>query len=214
MERLTLAVQSRGKDTKIPEESGKMLRGVVYGSKVDSFSVWFTTIDFQKIFAQAGENTLIDLKMNSGNAYTVLIHDVQYSPMRNTPTHADFFVVNMKENVETSVPLEFIGESDVVKSEGGVLVKNMEEIGVRCLPNDIPKSFTVDLSVLKTFDDCIYVKDIVQSDKYEVLIDGESAIVLVARPRVEEVIETTAPENTVAEVEVEAKEKENSEDKK
>lgn len=186
MAMLTLAVRKRGGEAQKPEDTKNMIRGVVYGSKVESFSIWMSALDFDKIFAQAGENTLIELATDNGEKHTVLIHDVQYSPMRSIPTHADFFVVNMKEEVETAVPLEFVGVSPAVKEEGGVLVKNMEEIEVRCLPSDIPKSFTVDLSTLVKFDDCIYVKDIVHSEKYTALLDGESAVILVARPRKEE----------------------------
>ena len=197
MERLKLSVLKRGADKKVPADLKKMIRGVVYGSKVDPFSIWMNAIDFQKVFIQAGENTLIDLETDDANQHVVLVHDVQLSPMRGIPMHADFFVVNMKENVETAVPLEFVGVSMAIKEEGGVLVKNMEEIEVRCLPSDIPKHFVVDLSKLNTFDDCIYVKDIVHSEKYEALLDGESAVALVARPRKEEVEDVTAPESGI-----------------
>lgn len=211
MERLKLLVSKRMSDKNAGDRSKEMMRGVVYGAKVESLPIWVNALGFQKTFAEAGENTLIELEVEGIGKHIVLVHDVQYSPMRGVPTHVDFFVVNMKENVEAGVPLEFVGISPVIKEEGGVLVKNMEEIEVRCLPSDIPKSFVVDLSLLKTFDDCIYVKDIVHSEKYEALIDGESAVVLVARPRQEE-IETTAPESGIPE-EV-AKTEESSEEKK
>ncbi len=196
MERLKLAAVSRLAGARSSKE---MIHAVVYGSKVASRPVSVNGINFQKIFSQAGENTLIELEMEGGSREVVLIHDVQYAPLRGLPIHIDFFVVNMKENVETSVPLEFVGVSPAIKEEGGVLIHNMEEIEIRCLPADIPKSFTVDLSLLKTFDDCIYVKDIVHSEKYEALVDGESAVALVARPRQEEAeVSVVAPEQSVA----------------
>lgn len=185
MERLKLSAAVRVAGSR---KSGKeMIPGVVYGSKAPAHSVWVNAIEFGKIFSQAGENTLVELQEEGGSNFVVLIHDVQHSPLRNIPTHVDFFAVNMKEEVETAVPLEFVGVSAAIKEEGGVLVRNMEEIAVRCLPADIPKSFVVNLEKLATFDDCIYVKDIVHSEKYEALVDGESAVALVARPRKEEV---------------------------
>lgn len=185
MERLKLSAAVRVAGSR---KSGKeMIPGVVYGSKTPAHSVWVSAIEFGKIFSQAGENTLVELQEEGGSNFVVLIHDVQHSPLRNIPTHVDFFAVNMKEEVEAAVPLEFVGVSAAIKEEGGVLVRNMEEIAVRCLPADIPKSFVVNLEKLATFDDCIYVKDIVHSEKYEALVDGESAVALVARPRKEEV---------------------------
>ncbi len=212
MERLKLLVSKRLSDKSDVAWSKEMMRGVVYGSKVESLPIWVNALSFQKAFSEAGENTLIELEVDGVGKHVVLVHDVQYSPMRGTPVHVDFFVVNMKENVEAAVPLEFVGISPAIKEEGGMLVKNMEEIEVRCLPSDIPKSFTVDISLLKTFDDCIYVKDIVHSEQYEALIDGESAVALVARPRQEEEIETTAPESGILEEVV--KTEESSEEKK
>lgn len=207
MSRLELLVQKRSFDKKESPALKDKMYGVVYGSKVNSFPIWVNTVQFRKVFAETGENTLLDLHVEGDGRHVVLVHDVQYSPMRGTPIHVDFFVVNMKEEVETAVPLEFIGVSPAVKEEAGVLVKNMEEIEIRCLPNDIPKSFIVDLSVLKDFDDCIYVKDIVHSEKYEALLDGESAVVLVARPREVEEEVSTAPISDVAEVVVKSEEK-------
>lgn len=196
MERLKLSALERVAGTNGEKE---LIQAVVYGPKVVSRPIWINMLGFQKIFSQAGENTLIELESEKGTSDIVLIHDVQYAPLRGLPIHVDFFVVDMKENVETAVPLEFVGVSAAIKEEGGVLIRNMEEIEVRCLPADIPKSFTVDLSLLKTFDDCIYVKDIVHSEKYEALVDGESAVALVARPRKEEEeVVVAAPEQQTA----------------
>lgn len=196
MKRLQLSASKRISGKK--NDSKKTIFGVVYGPKTPSQSISVNVLEFQKIFPKAGENTLIDLSMDKGSPMVTLIHDVQYSPTRGFPIHIDFFAVDMKEKVEAAVPLEFAGVSPAVKEEFGVLVRNMEEITVRCLPSDIPKSFTVDLSLLKTFDDCIYVKDIVHNEKYEAMIDGESAVALVVRPRKEEeeTISVSAAETT------------------
>ena len=201
MDRLKLSVEVRTQGTR--ESKKEMIPGVVYGSKTPAHSVWVNALEFGKVFAQSGENTLVDLQEKEGNSSVVLIHDVQHSPLRGVPVHVDFFAVDMEEEVEAAVPLEFVGVSAAIKEEGGVLVRNMEEITVRCLPSDIPKSFIVNLEKLVTFDDCIYVKDIVHNKKYEALVDGESAVALVARPRKEEVVESTVSDQQTASVSTE-----------
>lgn len=184
MKRLRIVVAKRVAGERVREKG--RIPGVVYGPHISPRSVWVQALDFKKIFSQSGENTLIELYEDASTVSIVLVHDVQHSPLKGVPTHVDFFAVDMKEELETAVPLEFSGVSQAIKEMGGVLVRNMEEIVVRCLPSDIPKSFTVNLEKLATFDDCIYVKDIVHSQKYEALVDGENVVALVVPPRKEE----------------------------
>lgn len=195
---MMLQATPRIRGNKAMESEKKMIPGVVYGPHTESHSVWVDFLAFQKVFSEAGENTLIDLQEEGKETSVALIYDVQYDPLRTLPTHIDFFVVDMKEKVEAEVPLEFTGVAPAVKELGGVLVRNMDTIALRCLPADIPKNIIVELDVLKTFDDCVYVKDLVKDDRFEVLIDGESAVALVSPPRKEEEVEavTTAPEGT------------------
>jgi large subunit ribosomal protein L25 len=77
-----------------------------------------------------------------------------------------------------------------VKAHGGVLIKNMDEIPVKCLPADLPEKYEIDLSKLATFDDVIAVKDLKVSDKVEIMLEAETVIALVAAPRTEAEMES------------------------
>ncbi len=92
----------------------------------------------------------------------------------------------MDEEIEATVEIEFTGESPAVKELGGVLVKNIDEVDVKCLPGDLPPKIIVDVGKLKTFDDYIYVKGLKVSDKIELLVDPETVVAMVAPPRSEE----------------------------
>ena len=91
----------------------------------------------------------------------------------------------MKEEVETEIPLEFIGESEAVKAHGGVLIKNMDAVSVKCLPANLPEKFVIDLAKLVTFEDHITIADLKTSDLVEILLEDETVIALVAAPRTE-----------------------------
>jgi large subunit ribosomal protein L25 len=166
-----------------------LIPAVMYGHKIAAQNLTVNNLDFQRVYDKAGESALIELEV-AGKKVNALIHDLQHDPMSGKVTHVDFFQVNMKEEVETEIPLEFVGESEAVKAHGGVLIKNMDSIEVKCLPADLPEKYEIDLSKLATFDDVIAVKDLRISDKVEILLDGETVIALVAAPRTEAEMES------------------------
>lgn len=163
-----------------------LIPAVVYGNKITPQSIWVNNLDLKKTFSRSGENTIIRLEIDDKNAVNVLIHDTQINPMTGDFYHVDFFQVRMEEKIEADIPLEFIGESPAVKELGGVLVKNIGEIRVSCLPADLPHSIEINFEMLKTFDDHIKISDLKVSDKVKIFDDREAIIVSVIPPRTEE----------------------------
>lgn len=181
------------------EEAGKgleqlrkndMVPAVVYGRKIEPRNISLSYLEFSKAYKQAGENTIIELSVGEGKPVNVLIHAVQMSPLKNRFIHADFFQVRMDEEIETHVPLVFIGESPAVREMGGMLMKSIEELPVKTLPSDLPHSLEVDLSTLLTFEDHITVSDIKVSDKVKIDADPNMVIASVIPPRTEAEMET------------------------
>jgi len=138
-------------------EIAEMIPAVLYGSEIKNISLEIDRKAFSKVFKDVGE-TLIDLELE-GKKYSVLIHDTQVNPLTQELIHVDFYQPNLKEEVETEVPIELIGEAPALKL-GGTLIVNMKEISVRALPKDLPSKITIDVSVLNTFEDAITAKDI------------------------------------------------------
>lgn len=181
------------------EEAGKgldqlrkddMVPAVIYGRKIEPRNVALPYLDFSKAYKQAGENTIIELSIGEGKPVNVLIHAVQMSPLKNRFIHADFFQVRMDEEIETHVPLVFIGESPAVREMGGMLMKSIEELPVKTLPSDLPHSLEVDLSTLLTFEDHIVVSDVKVSDKVKIDADPNMVIASVIPPRTEAEMDT------------------------
>lgn len=170
-----------------------MVPGVLYGHKVDAKSIQLPYSDLLRIYRVAGESALIDLTLGSKKT-KVLIHRMELHPVTRRMNHIDFYAVNLKEKTDIQVPLEFVGESEAIKSKGGILMKDNESITIRCLPSDIPSHIDVDLSVLKEFNDQILVSDLaIDSSKHEIMgIEMDSMVAMVIAPKlvVEEVEET------------------------
>lgn len=162
-----------------------LIPAVVYGHDVVPVSLSVNYLDFSRALKTAGESTLIELALDGQKPVNVLIHDVTTHPLSGRFVHVDFYQVNMKEEIETDIQLEFVGESAAVKALSGILIRSLEEVKVKCLPSNLPHALEVDLSKLATFDDAIKVGDIVLPEGVEMLDDMGTIIATVAPPRTE-----------------------------
>ena len=178
-----------GRKTKKGRKEG-MVPAVVYGHGTKSESIWINALEFSKLLDKAGESTLIELSLDKEKPRNVIIYEIQRDPLSGNFMHADFFQVRMDEEIEKDVELVFVGEAPAVKELGGNLVKNMDEIKVKCLPADLPSEIKVDVSSLKTFEDHIYVKDLKVAGKVEFDVDPETVVALVEEPRSAEELES------------------------
>lgn len=133
---------------------------VLYGPGIEPVSVVVNSTEFEKLYSEAGESTLVDFSVESGKAVKVLIQDVQYNPLTRRVSHVDFRQIRMDKEIEAAIELVFVGVAPAVKELGGTLMTPASEINIKCLPANLMSTFEVDLSLLKTFDDAIHVSDL------------------------------------------------------
>lgn len=187
MDKVKLEAKTRdvfGKKTNKGRRQG-LVPAVVYGRGIKTESLWVNTLDLERLLKKAGESTVIDLLIGGKDGRNVIIYDLQRDPVADKYMHVDFFQVRMDEEIETEVELNFVGEAPAVKEQGGVLVKSLSEIMVKCLPGDLPSEINVDISALKTFEDHICVKDLKISPKVKIELEPETVVALVEEPRSE-----------------------------
>ena len=202
-----------GKKVKTLRKKG-IIPAILYGTKIKSAPLEVDYKEFEKVYTEAGESTIIKLKIKGKKAQptagqpkadkNVLIYDVVKDPITDKFVHADFYAVQMDKLITTEVPLIFEGESPAVETEEGVLIKSIIGIEVEALPVDLPREIRVDISTLKTFDDSIHIKDLKVSESVKILAEPEKVVASVTPPRSEE--ELAALEEKVEE-EVEEVEK-------
>lgn len=190
MEKIELKAEARdvfGRRTKKGKKEG-LIPAVVYGKGIETSSIWINDLDFRRLIRKSGESTMIGLTIGDKNDRNVIIYDTQKDPITGRYIHVDFFQVRMDEEIETEVELVFLREAEApaIKELGGVLIKNMDEVTVKCLPSNLPGEIEVDVSGLKTFEDYIYIKDLKISDKVKIDLDPETVVALVSPPRSEE----------------------------
>lgn len=193
-----------------PKETLKegFIPSVFYGTHTKSTPIFINAAEFRKVLASAGESSSILLKTETGTE-TAMIQDVQFHPVKGMAIHADFYIIEKGQKVDVMTPIVFVGESDAVKA-GGILVKVLHELSVEGEPSLLPHEFTVDISVLKTMDDVIHVRDIKLPAGVELYDIGEDDIVASISQAEEEDATPAAPVDLSA-IEVEKKGKKEEE---
>lgn len=194
MEKITLAVEKR-------KLFGKHLRKLrrdaivpanIFGKGIESLSVQAKLVDLVKTYKKAKNTQLVYLKLDK-EEYPVLIQGLQKDPVLNTVLHADFRKVNLKEKVETLVPIEITGELAVVKSGEADVIVLAHEVTVECLPADIPERIVVSIAGLSGIGAEIRVKDLPKNEQYSFVDDPEKDIVQISAAQKEEIVAPTAP---------------------
>ena len=199
---LTLdAREAQGKANKRLRREG-FVPGVVYGKGEDSTNVQVEAKTFEVLYRAAGKTSVVKLRLpGASRATSGFIKSVQRHPLSGRALHVDYYLVNLKVEMEVDVPLIFTGEAPAVEATGGTLLHNMSSIHVRALPTDIPHEIVVDVSVLKSLDVAIHVRDLnLNRDLVTVMTDGETQVATVVPPRVEEEPETVVAEGEEGEI--------------
>ncbi|OGD32217.1 hypothetical protein A3C91_02860 [Candidatus Azambacteria bacterium RIFCSPHIGHO2_02_FULL_52_12] len=206
----------KAKPRDVEKDSIKRMRktgsvpAVLYGHKVKNLHLTLDGSLFQKLYKTAGRTTVVGLALEGEKEdRNVLIHEVAVDPVWSFVTHVDLYQVNAKEKIKTEVPLVFIGESNAVKSEGGVLVKNIHHVEVEAFFKDLPHEIKVDISKLATFADSITVADLDIAPEVKIHADPKEVIAKVAPPRTETELASLKEEVVIKvdEVKVEGEEK-------
>ena len=198
---LTLdAREAHGKANKRLRRAG-LVPGVVFGKGEESTPVQIDAKVFETLYRQAGRTSVVNMHLPGKSGTTSgIIKSVQRNPLSGRAIHVDFFLVNLKQEMEIDVPLVFTGEAPAVEETGGTLLHNLSSLHVKALPNDIPQQVVVDVSVLRTLDVAIHVRDLsLNRDLVHVLTDGDTLVATVVPPRIEE-----EPEPVLTEEELEA----------
>jgi len=146
------------------------------------------------LHSEAGQNTLIALKLAGAGDTRVLVKDFQLDPITHEVLHADFYRVAMDKLLQVTIPIQVIGEPKGVKQQGGVLEHIRREIQIECLPADIPEHIDVDVSELMLHQG-VRVRDIATNPKWTAKSDPDLMLVHVIMPKAEEV---AAPAETAA----------------
>lgn len=171
---LELEIKSRGTESGEDLRSKGVMPAVLYGPKEDATPITVSAKEFERLFKEAGETTIIKLK-GVGDEKDTLIHDVQFHPVTDKPLHADFYVLEKGKKITIKIPLEFVGVAPAEKL-GHIIVKALHEVEIEVAPAELPQQLEVNLSKLENVGDHILASDINLPKSAELKIDPEEIV--------------------------------------
>ncbi|MDR1076136.1 MAG: 50S ribosomal protein L25/general stress protein Ctc [Xanthomonadaceae bacterium] len=187
--------EDEGKGASRRLRRAKRIPAIVYGGELKPVSI---QLNHEEIWLASQNDwfysSILDLSLN-GDIQKVLLRDMQRHPYKQIIMHLDFQRVSDNEELRTSVPLRFVNEetSPAGKLAGVLIMHELNEVEVVCLPKDLPEFIEVDLANLQ-LGDVIHLSDLkapkgiefpalhlAQTDK-----EHDAAVVIAKHARVEE----------------------------
>jgi large subunit ribosomal protein L25 len=147
---------------------------IIYG-QAEPVSIQIETLPLRRALRVAGMTQLATIDVD-GKMYTVLAREIQQHVTRRDILHVDFFEVDMKSTITSEAEIITIGESPTVESGEGMINVTLYSVEIECLPDDLISSLEVDLGLIQTTDDAIYVSDLVAPKGVTILTDPETQI--------------------------------------
>lgn len=126
---------------------------IVYRKEADGETLSVDAQEFQSYMRQVKSGhlptTIFTLVDETGKERRVLVKEIQYNPINYAVIHLDFIELIDGEKISVKVPIECIGQADCVGVKlGGVLRQVIRHALVRCLTQDIPSHFELDVKSL------------------------------------------------------------------
>lgn len=134
-----------------------------------------------------------------GEKQKALLRDVQRHPYKPICMHLDFQRISETETLRLRVPLHFLNQekSPAGKTGGALVLHEMNDVEIQCLPKDLPEYLEIDLVELKV-GDTLHLSDIKLPEGVEIpelkLGKEHDVAIVVARMAQEEAESTEAPE--------------------
>ena len=147
--------ESQGKKSAKYDRRNGVIPCVLYGGKEN---MHFTVTE-KEVKALVYTTTLnkASIKLNDKD-FDAIIKDLQFHPVNDAISHIDFLELIDGQLLTTKIPVEIKGNAKGVKNGGKLRVK-MRQLAVKCLPEHLISSITINVKKLK-IGDSTRVKDL------------------------------------------------------
>jgi len=189
--------QSRGKNEARRLRVRGLAPAVLYGSGSPAVAVSVSPKEINRILhSNTGHNTIFNLAVQGGEETPAMIVDWQSDPVRENLLHVDMKRIDLTKRIGVKVRINTTGEPKGVKLQGGLLEAITREIEIECLPDEIPESYTVDVTELMIGQN-LRAGDIPLGGSVKLVSAPEQVVAHVVALKAE-VVETPAVEGAVA----------------
>lgn len=172
-----------------------LVPGVLYGKGINNFLFEIGELELNHALSVTGEHGLLNINSQEGSLNT-LIKEVQRDPVTRRVLHIDLEKVEGNEEIETVVPINYVGEEYINKLDA-VLQKNIDSIKVKCSPSNIPKGVNLNVGRAKPGDQ-FKIADVEFGNEITVVDDLNSIVASVSYDQkiiTQEVVDQEIAEN-------------------
>lgn len=172
-----------------------LVPGVLYGKGINNFLFEIGELELNHALSVTGEHGLLNINSQEGSLNT-LIKEVQRDPVTRRVLHIDLEKVEGNEEIETVVPINYVGEEYINKLDA-VLQKNIDSIKVKCSPSNIPKGLNLNVGRAKPGDQ-FKIADVEFGNEITVVDDLNSIVASVSYDQkiiTQEVVDQEVAEN-------------------
>ena len=161
-----------------------LLPAVVYGQGMESTSVYINAREFTNALkTEAGSNVILNIELGEKDKVTALARQIQRHPYKDEFVHVDLIKVDLTQNVEAEVQINYLGIPIGVKEEGGLVQTINNTLRISALPTNIPTSLDIEITHLNVGENVI-ASDIELPEGVTLANeDDDSVMVIVTLPR-------------------------------
>ena len=158
----------------------------LFGHDVESVALQCDTMQLKRVLTQAGKTKIISFILDKAKSpRNVMVRETQRDPLTGELFHVDFYQVRMTEKIKVEVPIVLVGEAPALQSKENMILQELSNLTIECLPDKIHASIEVDLNSLTKAEQAIHVRDITLDDGVAVLDDPNRMIVKISLRHVE-----------------------------
>ena len=118
----------------------------LYGQGMENVLFTVSDKDLQGI-TNTPASYIIDIKLDNGQSYTAVVHELQFHPVKDNCLHADFLAVSEDKPISIKVPIVVSGHPVGVQ-KGGKFLLVSRAIRISALMKDLPDTLNVDVTKL------------------------------------------------------------------
>ena len=160
-----------------------LVPGVIYGKGINNFLFEIGELELNHALSVTGEHGLLSINSQEGS-------------LNRRVLHIDLEKVEGNEEIETAVPINYVGEEYINKLDA-VLQKNLDSIKVKCSTSNIPKGVNLNVGRAKPGDQ-FKIADVEFGNEITVVDDLNSIVASVSYDQkiiTQEVVDQEVAEN-------------------
>lgn len=127
------------------------LPGNIFGKDIETIPVTIKADEFTKIYSRFGRNSIFKVDVSGDKVYTAIVKEIQNSPLGRGYLHIGFQEVSLTEEIRVDALIRVAG-TESTEAQRLVVIRQMDTIPVRGLPQNIPDAIEIDVSDLKAGD--------------------------------------------------------------